>query len=111
MCKEFFSSKSTVTSFAHSHSIPVKTFEKWLTLYRNNNLCFDTSIVKVKFRPIKQQDNIFDEKPNYSNMNEAELRDVLLERDIEIARLKKNYCVKITSEGKEFVTFSKKNTK
>ena len=111
MCKEFLSSKSTVTSFAHEHNIPIKTFEKWLTLYRSNNSCFDTSIINAKFRPISPQNNIIDEKPNYSTMTEKELRETLLKRDIEIARLKKNYSVKITSEGKEFVTFSKKSTK
>lgn len=111
MCKEFSSSKSTVISFAHEHNIPLKTFEKWLTLYRSNNSCFDTSIINAKFRPISPQNNIIDEKPNYSTMTEKELRETLLKRDIEIARLKKNYSVKITSGGKEFVTFSKKNMK
>lgn len=111
MCKEFLEGQSSVISFANIHGIPIKTFEKWLTLYRNNSSCFDTSIIKAKFRAVKPKDIIINEKPNYSTMGEKELRETLLKRDIEIARLKKNYSVKITSEGKEFVTFSKKNTK
>lgn len=112
LCEKFLNSNARISDFARNEFIPLKTFEKWIALYRYNKMCFDTSIKKASFRSIKPQENVFDEKPNYSTMNIDELKTELLKRDIEIERLKKNYAVKVDSSGnKEYITFSKKTTK
>ena len=108
MCEDVcFYGKSTI-KVAFDNAVPLKTFEKWITAFNKDNHCFDNSPTSNDFHiitPIKR------ESP-YDNLSEKELRIQLMNKDIEIARLKKGYIVKEGGTGrKEFVTFSKKNTK
>ena len=49
---------------------------------------------------------------DYENLDKDELKNIIMKKDIEIARLKKAYMVKEGGmEKKVYITFSKKNTK
>ena len=90
------------------HNIPIKTLEKWITSYNKNPHCFDTvAEIIYDFNPVNNDNDI-----NYDDLNKDELKNIIMKKDIEIARLKKAYTVKGGgTEKKVFVTFSKKNTK
>ena len=93
---------------ANEYKVPIKTLEKWITAYNKDNHCFDPIIETVTdFRFIKDSDNF-----NYVDLSNDELKDIIMKKDIEIARLKKAYTVKGGgTERKVYITFSKKNTK
>ena len=49
---------------------------------------------------------------DYENLDKDELKNIIMKKDIGIARLKKAYMVKEGGmEKKVYITFSKKNTK
>jgi plastocyanin domain-containing protein len=103
--------KSTIKT-ANEYGVPLKTLEKWITAYNKNPHYFDEEIIYNDFHivsdlPIKENDDI-----DYSDLSNDELKDLLMKRDIEIARLKKNYQVETNGMGKKvFITFCKKNIK
>lgn len=102
--------KSTIKT-ANEYDIPLKTLEKWITAYNKNSHCFDEEIVYNDFHIISDS-TINDEIINYDNLSDIELKTLLMKKDIEIARLKKNYQVTNDGMGKKvFITFFKKNTK
>jgi hypothetical protein len=103
--------KSTIKT-ANEYGVPLKTLEKWITAYNKNPHYFDEEIIYNDFHivsdlPIKENDDI-----DYNDLSNDELKDLLMKRDIEIARLKKNYQVEANGMGKKvFITFCKKNIK
>ena len=109
LCEDIcFNGYSTIKT-AEEYGVPLKTLEKWITAFNKDNHCFDSSDKSNNFNiisPIKQ--NTF-----YDDLSTNELKKLLIKKDIEITRLKKNYLVtkQNTSEKKVFVSFSKKNTK
>ena len=108
LCEEVcFNGKSTIIT-AKDYSIPLKTFEKWITAFNKDSHCFDSidDSHNPHFFFSSDSDLIYDD------MSNVELKNILLKKDIEIARLKKGYAVKGGgTEKKVFITFSKKNTK
>ena len=99
--------KSTSLS-AKQYNVPLKTLEKWITAYNKDNHCFDPKVEIINdFKVIDKPSD-----PDYENLSNDELKDILMKKDIEIARLKKGYMVKEGGTGeKVFITFSKKNMK
>ena len=110
LCEEIcIDGKSTIKS-AKAYSIPLKTLEKWITSYHKNPHCFDddSSYFSNDFQLIDYPSK----DPLYDDLSNEELKNMLMKKDIEIARLKKGYLVKgVGTENKVFVTLSKKNTK
>lgn len=105
--------KSTIKT-AKAYDVPLKTLEKWITAYNKNNHYFDEEILIDDFHLIKDfpYDNNNNVSLNYNDLEKEELMDLLMKKDIEITRLKKNYQVIKNGTGKKvFVTFFKKNTK
>lgn len=107
LCEEIcIHGKSTIKT-AEEYGVPLKTLEKWITSYHKNQYCFDSDDEGNDFKMIG-----FKKDESYDDMSNDELKRQLMIKDIEIARLKKGYQVKEGGSGrKEFVTFSKKNTK
>ena len=96
---------------ARDYNVPLKTLEKWITAYNKNPHCFDEKIVYNDFHIISDS-TVDDEIINYDHLSPNELKTLLMKKDIQIARLKKNY--QVTKDGlgrKVFITFFKKNTK
>lgn len=93
---------------ANEYNIPIKTLEKWITAFNKDNHCFDSIIETVNdFKMINNSNDL-----DYENLDKDELKNIIMKKDIEIARLKKAYMVKEGgTEKKVYITFSKKNTK
>lgn len=92
---------------AEKFNVPLKTFEKWITAYNKDNHCFDV-IPSNDFQLIKPVNST----DNYDDLSNNELKQMLMKKDIEIARLKKGYQVEGGGmDPKVFVSLSKKNTK
>ena len=108
LCQDIcLNGKSTIKT-ANEFNIPLKTLEKWITAFNKDHHCFDEKVQEVDFRLI----DTFEENTSYDDMSIEDLKNSLMKKDIEIARLKKGYLVKGGgTEEKVFVTFSKKNTK
>lgn len=106
LCEDICLHGNSTSVSAKEYNIPLKTLEKWITSYNKNNHCFDSSD-DTNFKFISNNIN-----SNYDDLSNDELKNILMKKDIEIARLKKGYMVK---EGgmakKEFITFYKKNMK
>lgn len=103
--------KSTIKT-AKAYDIPLKTLEKWITAYYKDNHCFDEELVTNDFHLISDSPINDTYQQNYDDLSNKQLKDLLMKKDIEICRLKKNYQVRKDSSGKKvFVTFLKKNTK
>lgn len=108
LCKEIcLNGKSTIKT-AQEYNIPLKTLEKWITAFNKDNHCFDSKLENNDFKKIDSPIT----KVSYEDMSNEELKQQLMKKDIEIARLKKGYLVKEGGmEEKVFVTFFKKNMK
>lgn len=93
---------------ANEYNIPIKTLEKWITAFNKDNHCFDPIIETVNdFKIINGSSKL-----DYNDLNTNEFKNVIMKKDIEIARLKKAYMVKGGgTERKVYITFSKKNMK
>ena len=93
---------------ANEYNIPIKTLEKWITAFNKDNHCFDPIIETVNdFKIINDSSKL-----DYNDLDTNGLKDVIMKKDIEIARLKKAYMVKGGgTERKVYITFSKKNMK
>ena len=78
ICINHFSTLKT----ANEYNIPIKTLEKWITSYNKNPHCFDpvTEIV-YDFNPVNNDNDI-----NYDDLNKDELKNIIMKKDIEIAR-------------------------
>ena len=103
--------KSTIKT-ADEFNVPLKTLEKWITAYHKNKHCFDKDVLYDDFHIISDSpiNNNYD--VNYDELSNDELKTLLMKKDIEIARLKKNYQVVKDGMGqKVFITFFKKNMK
>ena len=100
--------KSTIKT-ADDYGIPIKTLEKWITAFNKDCHCFDSNDNPNDFKSLSN----ITSNPLYNDLSIDELKKILLKKDIEIARLKKNYLVtkQDGTEKKVFVSFSKKNTK
>ena len=108
LCEEICIRKKSTSKTAEAYSIPLKTLEKWITAYRKDQHCFDETAEADEFEIIEppKKANIYDD------MSNEELKNLLMKKDIELARLKKGYQVKgVGLENKVYVTFSKKNMK
>ena len=68
---------------------------------------------KINSGQFMQENTAFlDNKEELNMLHSRELKNIIMKKDIEIARLKKTYTVKGGgTEKKVFVTFSKKNMK
>ena len=99
--------ESTIKT-AKDYNVPIKTLEKWITSYNKDNHCFDPIIqISGDFSLVNHFNDI-----DYNDLSNDELKNIIMKKDIEIARLKKGYLVKGGGmEKKVFVTFSKKNMK
>lgn len=108
LCKDIcLNGKSTIKT-AQEFNIPLKTLEKWITVFNKDNHCFDPKLENNDFKKI----DFLVSKVSYDDMSNEELKQQLMKKDIEIARLKKGYLVKEGGmEEKVFVTFFKKNMK
>lgn len=108
LCKDIcLNGKSTIKT-AQEFNIPLKTLEKWITAFNKDNHCFDPKLENNDFKKI----DFLVSKVSYDDMSNEELKQQLMKKDIEIARLKKGYLVKEGGmEEKVFVTFFKKNMK
>ena len=109
LCEDICLHHASTSKISSDFNIPIKTLEKWVTAFNKDNHCFDPKIQVVSdFKLINEPSPI----PDYDDLSTQELKDILMKKDIEIARLKKNYLVKEGGMGKKvFITFSKKNTK
>ena len=109
LCEDICLHNASTIKTAKDYNIPLKTLEKWITAFNKDNHCFDSKIILVD--DVKLVDELSPD-PNYDDLSNAELKNILMKKDIEIARLKKGYMVKEGGMGeKVFITFSKKNTK
>lgn len=108
VCEEICIEKKSTIRTAENYGVPLKTVENWITAYNRNAHCFDSEDDSNGFK-ILGNTSITEA---YDDFSTEELKLQLLKKDIEIARLKKGYLVKGDGQGeKEFVIFSKKNTK
>ena len=106
LCEDICLNGKSTSTTANLYSIPLKTLEKWITAFHKDSHCFDSSDDN-DFKFISSSDNI-----NYDDLSNDELKNILLKKDIEIARLKKGYIVKEGgTANKAFISFSKKNMK
>lgn len=86
----YYESSDTTSAFCQKHGITQSSFFRWKKEY-------DSMLAKVT-RPEKSTEDV--------------LRTEILKLRIENERLKKNYTVKLTKDGKmEFVRLRTKNTK
>lgn len=112
LCEMICINGASTTKTANEFGIPLKTLEKWITTYNKNPHYFDKETVYNDFHivsdlPINDDDNI-----DYNDLSNEQLKKLLMKKDIEIARLKKNFQVKKNGMGKKvFITFSKRNIK
>ena len=108
LCEKICIDGDSTLKSAKEYNIPIKTLEKWITAFNKDNHCFDPIIeFSNDFKIINNVSNI-----NYNDLSNEELKNEIMKKDIEIARLKKGYAVKEGGmEKKVFVTFSKKNMK
>lgn len=105
LCEDICINGKSTSITAKEYHIPLKTLEKWITSFHKDSHCFDSSNDN-DFKFISHKDS------NYDDLSNEELKNILMKKDIEIARLKKGYMVKEGGmEKKEFITFYKKNTK
>ena len=109
LCEDICLHNASTIKTAKEYNIPLKTLEKWITAFNKDNHCFDQKVILVD--DFKLIDDTSDDT-NYDDLSNSELKNILMKKDIEIARLKKGYMVKEGGMGKKvFITFSKKNTK
>lgn len=108
LCEDICFNHCSTLKTANEYNIPIKTLEKWITAFNKNNHCFDPIIDIVNdFSLVNNSD-----PTDYNNLSNEELKSIIMKKDIEIARLKKNYTVKGGgTQRKVFITFSKKNMK
>ena len=101
-------SKHSTMKTANDLHVPLKTLEKWITSFHKDPTCFDSpdNTPGIQFTESIQQ-----EITSYDDLSKDDLKKILMRKDIEIARLKKGYLVKGSGQSREFVSFSKKNTK
>lgn len=86
LCKNIcLNGKSTIKT-AQEYNIPLKTLEKWITAFNKDNHCFDPKLENSDFKKI---DSLIS-KVSYDDMSNEELKQQLMKKDIEIARLKKD---------------------
>lgn len=111
LCEKICINKDSTIKTAQKYNIPLKTLEKWITAYNKNPHIFDEEIEYDDFSIISDYP-ISSVNIDYDNLSPSELKEELMKKDIEIARLKKNYQVTKTGLGKKvFITFCRKNTK
>lgn len=107
ICFEICVSHKPTLKTATDYGVPIKTLEKWITAYNKDNHCFDEENDIFAFKTVDQR-----EENDYDDYSNEELKNLIMKKDIEIARLKKNYLVEGGgTEKKVFVSLSKKNTK
>lgn len=80
MCVLVCEEKQSTVRTAERFTVPLKTFEKWITAYNKDSKVFDANY--------KMSNNSF-VSLDYSKMSNTELQFELMKRDVEIARLKK----------------------
>lgn len=90
--KEAYIDKESIKSLAIKHGVKIASIYNWRKLYKKSVDGFDLT------PKLHNQ--------NYSELSETALRQELMKKDIEIARLKKGYMVKGGGANKEFVTSS-----
>ena len=80
--------KSTLKT-AQDYGIPLKTVEKWITAFNKDRHCFDSSNKKSNLLI-----DYISSPDSYDNMSIDELKKELIKRDIQLARLQKEYLEK-----------------
>ena len=91
LCEDICFNNASTTKTAEKYNIPLKTLEKWITAFNKDHHCFDSKVEIVNDFKI-----INNSRPNtdYDDLSPTELKDIIMRKDIEIARLKKGYYVK-----------------
>ena len=109
LCELICLHNASTIKTANEFNVPLKTLEKWITAFNKDHHCFDPKVEVVNdFKIIDNSLSNLD----YDDLSPNELKDIIMKKDIEIARLKKAYTVKGGgTEKKVFIIFSKKNTK
>ena len=109
LCELICLNNASTIKTAEEYNVPLKTLEKWITVFNKDNHCFDSKVDVVNDFKIINNSRPEDD---YDDLSPDDFKTILMKKDIEIARLKKGYLVKEGGMGKKvFVTFSKKNTK
>lgn len=108
LCEDICLNHASTIKTAEEFNVPLKTLEKWITAFNKDSHCFDPKVELINdFKFVNEPTNC-----NYDNLSFDDLKNQLMKKDIEIARLKKGYIVKEGGmDQKVFVTFSKKNMK
>lgn len=112
ICSSICLDGASTSKVAKEFNIPIKTLEKWITAFNKDNSCFDNKdvVLNNNIDFVDDSNNIDD--CNYDNLSIDDFKKLLMKKDIEIARLKKNYRVKEGGmENKVFISLSKKNMK
>ena len=112
ICSSICLDGASTSNVAKEFNIPLKTVEKWITAFNKDNSCFDNKVVVLNNNIDFVDDSNNIDNYNYDDLSIDELKNLLMKKDIEIARLKKNYRVKEGgTENKVFISLSKKNMK
>ena len=98
---EYLNSKEGYRRIAENNDVYPSIFLKWIKLYR------EQGIDGLKSKQGKTGIG----KGNFKRSEIEQLKEELLKKDIEIARLKKGYNVKGVGQEKEFITTFNKNIK
>lgn len=107
ICFDICVSRKPTLKTANEYGIPIKTLEKWITAYNKDNHCFDEENDIFAFKTIDTKN-----EKEFDDYSKEELKILLMKKDIEIARLKKDYLVEGGGmEKKVYVSLSKKNMK
>lgn len=101
ICRAVCEDGASTIYIAEQFNVPLKTVENWITAYNKNPDCFKLKS-DIKFakgmKPI--------DKKQYASLSREQLRQELLKRDVELARLKKGYMVRRSGIKLEYGTFS-----
>lgn len=101
MVMAYYQSGLTKTEFCKEHCLVRRTFDRWLKRYEKNGISGLKNATEIKYDSIA---------PNLTT--EAELRTEILKLRIENERLKKNYLVEMTEDGKtRYIRLKAKNSK
>ena len=101
---------ATQKEVAKELNIPASSLEEWVLKYKNNNNIDYKSYIRTPKEVIKVKEKLAN-LTDYSTLTNSEKEIALIQKDIEIERLKKNYQVTNTMGKKEYITYSEKNMK
>lgn len=107
VCESIVVAECSIAETSKKFNIPETTIRDWLSKFKKDPYCFSRDYFEKQWFENKQLYN----SGEYLEMDQKDLLKELMKKDIEIARLKKGYCVKGVGAKKEFVTSFKRNMK